>query len=176
MANATKRQQSTSSNTQNTYQQNYEVNNSVPVVSMPNVTTPIHGETSVASSTPICLNAFACGQQSNELKNDLEELKNRVKMLEETAVSKRVFLKKATSLLTVFRTVLIATPIALCASIATVQYFFYNDDKLLNVVTGIIGIVSVVECVMLPILWKTTAIIPVLLVTISRIRLYFTTD
>ena len=156
MANPTKRQKSIPSNTQNTYQPNYEVNNSVPIVSTPNVATPIHGEAPVASSTPMCLNAYACGQQSNELKNDLEELKSRVKNLEETAVSKRIFLKKATSLLTVFRTVLIATPIALCASIAVVQYFFYNDDKLLNIVTGIIGLVSVVECVMLPVLWKTT--------------------
>ena len=84
-------------------------------------------------------------------------LERKVQVLEETAADKRKFLKKAESLLMVFRVVLISIPIVLCVAMAIVLYFCYEDSKLLNIVTSIIGLVAIAECVALPILWKNTA-------------------
>lgn len=108
------------------------------------------------SSTPQC-NAFACGQQNSELQRRIDLLERKVQVLEETAADKRKFLKKAESLLMVFRVVLISIPIVLCVAMAIVLYFCYEDSKLLNIVTSIIGLVAIAECVALPILWKNTA-------------------
>ena len=124
---------------------------SASVMSLPTSTSDM------ASSTPACTNSFICGQQNNELKNRIESLENRIAVLEETAVDKRRFLKKTESLLLVFRIVLIAMPISLCIAIAIVQYFCYEDSKLLNVVTSLIGLAAVAECILLPILWKSTS-------------------
>ena len=63
--------------------------------------------------------------------------------------------KKAESILIVFKVVLIAIPIILSITIAITLYFVYNDSRLLNIVTGIIGIATIAECVLLPILWKS---------------------
>lgn len=108
------------------------------------------------SSTPQC-NAFACGQQNNELQRRIDLLERKVQVLEETAEDKRRFLRKAESLLMIFRVVLIITPIVLCVAMAIVLYFCFEDSKLLNIVTSIIGLVAVAECIMLPILWRNTA-------------------
>ena len=146
----------------NTVTSSPSVSTPMATVSTPNMNvasnTTQHSHTSdTMSSTPTCVNPFICGQQNNELKNRIKDLENRIAFLEETAVDKRRFLKKAESLLTVFRVILIAMPISLCASIAAVQYFFYQDNKLLNIVTSLVGLAAIAECILLPILWKGTA-------------------
>lgn len=75
--------------------------------------------------------------------------------VEETAAEKRSYYKKAESLLLVFKVILIAIPVVLFSALATVQYFMYNDSKLLNLVTGIIGVATIAECILLPILWRS---------------------
>ncbi len=135
-------------------------------VSIPSVTTPLpdvstpstssYSQTSnTQSSTPPCPNPYQCGQDNHEIKSRLLKLENRISNLEETASERRSFLKKAESLLVVFKVVLIAIPIILSIAIAITLYFVYNDSRLLNVVTGVIGIVTIAECVLLPILWKS---------------------
>lgn len=137
------------------------VSTPMPTVSTPAVTSPPSSATPYAptadttSSTPGCPTAFICGQRNYELKQRIDELEERLSQVEETATEKRSFLKKAESLLLVFKIVLIAIPIVLFAALAIVQYFVYNDSKLLNWVTGIFGIAAVAECVLLPILWKS---------------------
>ena len=107
------------------------------------------------SSTPPCPNPYQCGQDNHEIKSRLSALENHISKLEETASERRSFLKKAESLLVVFKVVLIAIPIILSITIAITLYFVYNDSRLLNIVTGIIGIATIAECVLLPILWKS---------------------
>lgn len=107
------------------------------------------------SSTQSCPSAYYCGQQNTELKQRIEALEERLSQVEETADEKRSFLKKAESLLMVFKIVLVAMPITLFIALAIVQYFVYNDSKLLNWVTGIIGIATLLECFLLPVLWKS---------------------
>ena len=137
------------------------VSTPMPSVSTPAVTSPPSSATpyvptaDTTSSTPGCPTAFVCGQQNYELKQRIAELEERLSQVEETAAEKRSFLKKAESLLLVFKIVLIAMPIVLFVALATVQYFVYNDSKLLNWVTGIIGIATVLECFLLSILWKS---------------------
>lgn len=109
------------------------------------------------SSTPSCHSSYVCGQQNTELRNRVDTLEKRIAVLEETAVDKRRFLKKAEGLLTVFKIVLIAMPVTLCVAIAIVQYFCYKDDDILNIVTSIIGLAAVADCIITPILWKSTA-------------------
>lgn len=112
--------------------------------------------TETGTSTPQC-NPFVCGQQNSELQRRVDLLEQKIQTLEETAEEKRLFFKKAEGLLTVFRVVLIAIPIVLFIALAVVQYFCYNDSKLLNIVTSVIGVIAVAECIFLPILWKQTA-------------------
>lgn len=130
-------------------------------VSIPTVSAPQSGATSysstpeTASSTPSCPNAYICGQQSYELKQRIDELEERLSQIEETAAEKRSFFRKTESLLLVFKIVLVAIPVVLFIALAIVQYFVYNDSKLLNIVTGIIGVATFIECFLLPILWKS---------------------
>lgn len=135
-------------------------------VSIPSVTTPLtdvstpstssYSQTpNTQSSTPPCPNPYQCGQDNHEIKSRLFALENRISKLEETASERRSFLKKAESLLIVFKVVLIAIPIILSITIAITLYFVYTDSRLLNIVTGIIGIATIAECVLLPILWKS---------------------
>lgn len=132
-----------------------------PTVSTPMVSTNPASATSFTSppestsSTPVCQSSFVCGQQNQELKLRVDSLEKRISQIEETSAEKRKFLKKAESLLLVFKVVLIAIPVILFIALAVVQYFFYNDSKLLNIVTGIIGIATVAECIVLPMLWKS---------------------
>lgn len=136
------------------------VSTPMPSVSTPAVTSPPASATpyiptaDTTSSTPGCPTAFVCGQQNYELKQRIEELEERISQIEETAAEKRSFLKKAESLLLIFKIVLVAMPIILFVALVIVQYFVYNDSKLLNWVTGIIGIATFLECFMLPTLWK----------------------
>ena len=137
------------------------VSTPMPSVSTPAVTSPPPSATpyvptaDTTSSTPGCPTAFFCGQQNYELKQRIDELEERLSQVEETATEKRSFYKKAESLLLVFKVVLIAIPVVLFAALATVQYFVYNDSNLLNIVTGVIGVATVAECFVLPILWKS---------------------
>ena len=119
--------------------------NAAPYSSMPDT----------ISSTPGCPTAYICGQQNIELKQRIDKLEERIAQIEETAAEKRSFLRKTESLLLVFKIVLIAIPVVLFIALAIVQYFVYNDSKLLNIVTGIIGVATVCECILLPILWKS---------------------
>lgn len=129
-----------------------------PSVSTPPVTTNAMptSTTDPGSSTPQC-NPYFCGQQNSELQRRVELLERKLSALEETAEDKRRFFNKAESLLTVFRVVLIAIPIVLFIALCIIQYFCYDDSKLLNIATAVIGLASVVECVLLPTLWKQTA-------------------
>ena len=106
------------------------------------------------SSIPSCPSAFVCGQQNHELTQKIHDLEDRIVQLEETSTEKRVFLKKAESLLLVFKAVLLAMPITLFIAIAIVQFFFYKDSSLLNIVTGIIGLAAIAECIFIPAMWS----------------------
>ena len=137
------------------------VSTPVPSVSTPAITAPSSSATpyvptaDTTSSTPGCPTAFVCGQQNYELKQRVDELEERLSQVEETSAEKRSFYKKAESLLLVFKVVLIAIPVVLFAALATVQYFVYNDSNLLNIVTSVIGIATVAECFVLPMLLKS---------------------
>lgn len=140
---------------------------SVNAAQMPTTTPYIQSSTPSSSAVPFsplppntssiqfCPSAYTCGQQNTELKQKVEELEERLSQVEETAIEKRAFLKKAESLLMVFKIVLVAIPVTLFIALAIVQYFVYDDSKLLNWVTGIIGIATVHECFLLPVLWKS---------------------
>lgn len=112
--------------------------------------------TETGSSTPQC-NPYFCGQQNSDLQRRVDLLERKILSLEESTEDRRRFFKKAEGLLTVFRVVLIAIPIVLFIALAVVQYFCYNDSKLLNIVTSVVGVVAVAECIFLPMLWKHTA-------------------
>lgn len=112
--------------------------------------------TETGSSTPQC-NPYFCGQQNSDLQRRVDLLERKILSLEESTEDRRRFFKKAEGLLTVFRVVLIAIPIVLFIALAVVQYFCYNDSKLLNIVTSVVGVVAVAECIFLPMLWKQTA-------------------
>ena len=107
------------------------------------------------SSTFGCSSAYLCGQQNLEVMQRLENVEARLTQVEETSAEKRSCLKRAESLLLVFKVVLIACPVVLFIALAIVQYFCYKDSTLLNVVSGVIGVAAVVECILLPILWKS---------------------
>lgn len=135
-----------------------ERENSCPTVSTvtvpsTDVSTPT-ATPSPQSSTPPCSNPYQCGQDNHEMKLKLTALEDRISKLEETATERRSFLKKAESLLLVFKVVLIAIPVILSITIAITAYFAYGDSKLLNIVSSIIGIATIAECILLPILWK----------------------
>lgn len=129
------------------------VTTALPDVSTPSMSS--YGQTSsTQSSTPPCPNPYQCGQDNSEIKRRLSQLEKRISELEETASEKRSFLKKAESLLTVFKVVLVIIPIVLSITIAIVSYFVYNDSRIFNIVTGIIGVATIAECIALPALWR----------------------
>lgn len=118
-------------------------------------TSSISSTADTPSSASSCSAAYFCGQKDLELKQRIEKLEQRLSEVEETSAEKKSYFKKAESLLLVFKVVLILIPIVLFAALATVQYFIYKESLLLNGITSVVGLVTVVECIALPSLWKS---------------------
>lgn len=109
------------------------------------------------SSTPVqpnsytgCASGFVCGQQNKEFQNHFDDIERRLKVAEENTASKNRMIKHVDSAVQLCRIMLFLFPITCFIALMIVQYFVYKDSTLLNIITAIVGVATVAECIFLP--------------------------
>lgn len=116
--------------------------------------TPTPSFTPTMPTTRECGNGYICGRENADLRRRIEVVERELSDMSGVVEEKRLLIKQAAQLISILRIIVLAFPVAIICSMAVVQYFFYKDSSLLNFVTGVIGLVSIAECILVPIGWK----------------------
>ncbi len=98
---------------------------------------------------------YRCASDIYELRGRVDTIEKQNEEFNKTIKTNTGFIKKSEQLLLVFQVVLILFPILSLAILAICQYIHQGSSSLINVITTVIGLANIAECIILPRFWKT---------------------
>lgn len=98
---------------------------------------------------------YNCVRDMYELRGRVDTIEKQNEEFNKTIKTNTGFIKKSEQLLLVFQVVLILFPILSLAILAICQYIHQGSSSLINVITTVIGLANIAECIILPRFWKT---------------------